>query len=364
MMAVLAIDFGLIYLTRVQLQSAADAAAIAGAAALIEGDEQLAETRAITIAGENQAWRDGLETVGIGADDVTFPTSTRCRVTTHRTQGTGDALRTFFVGVLGAQRLANVTAVATAEAIDVCGTTCLKPWSVPDRWDDVNGNGEYDYGDPYTDLNGNDQWDPGEPFDDQNGNGVYDGPEPYDPLGTGYLPPADVGTPIQLKIGQPQDAITPGFFFAVDFPPLNSPQGTPETGASVYNWTIENCSPYTIRVGDHLQIEPGNMTGPTKDGAQHLIDQDPGAYWDSQSNSIEGSSYGTSPRLIKLAFFDPQALPPSGRNHVVVSKLGAFFLEDVAPNGTVTGRFMDLVTAGEDCGPNPGGLLYSVKLVE
>ena len=117
-----------------------------------------------------------------------------------------------------------------------------------------------------------------------------------------------------------------------------------------------------ISVGDWLQIEPGNMRGPTKQGVNDLIAQDPGAFWSNATQTVEGSAYGTSPRVIKIALFDPLATPASGRNHVVISKLGAFFLESVDNQSTVTGRFMDETTTGQPCDPNDPALLYGLNL--
>jgi hypothetical protein len=364
--SVLTLDIGMILMTKIQLQNAADAAALAGVSALADGGGQaLARSRAIAVAGENRAWQNGLDPVVIEDADVTFPSATRCRVRTHRTRETGDPLRTFFIGVLdaGSDRLAESNAVAEAEFFNVCGSSCFKPWSVPDRWDDVNMNGEFDYAEPFTDSNANGQWDAGEAFEDGNGNTVWDPDEPYDPQTTGYLPPADVGLRITLKTGQPHDAIVPGFFYAVDLPPLHDPAGEPETGGDKYREHIAECAPYTIMLGDSLQVEPGNMVGPTKQGVRDLIDQDPGATWDPNTKSVVGSAYGLSPRVVKIAFFDPRFTPKSGRNYVVVSKLGGFFLESVNGQSDVTGVFMGLTTPGEPCQGGEPTFLISLHLV-
>ena len=34
------------------------------------------------------------------------------------------------------------------------------------------------------------------------------------------------------------------------------------------------------------------MSGPTISGAELLIAQDPGAYWDTATNKVKGSAYG------------------------------------------------------------------------
>jgi hypothetical protein len=167
-----------------------------------------------------------MEPVVIADNDVTFPNARRCRVTTHRTHATGDPLRTFFVRVLdaGNDRLADVTAVAEAEYYFVCGTDCVKPWSVPDRWDDTDGDGEYD-GRPFDGLNGNGLYDQGEAFTDHNRNGQWDDGEPTIRSGPA-ISARRCRAQVELKIGNPQDVITPGFH-AVCLPPLHSPFGGP-----------------------------------------------------------------------------------------------------------------------------------------
>jgi hypothetical protein len=73
-----------------------------------------------------------------------------------------------------------------------------------------------------------------------------------------------------------------------------------------------------------LQIEPGNMAGPTKQGASDLIDLDPGAHWSSSKKSVVGSAYGVSPRTVIVPIFEPTTAPMSGRTEVKVTKMGAF----------------------------------------
>lgn len=336
--AALTIDGAMMMTTKNQLQAAADAAALAAASGLVEGSQATATDRAIAIASSNLAELDIKRPVIITAADVTFPTPTTVRVQTHRTQGTGDALVAYFLkfGDPNSNNRTDVTAHAVAEYYDVCGSECLKPWSIPDRWGDSNGNNRYDAG------------------------------EPYDPIGTGYQAPGDVGTNIVLKVGNPSQAIAPGQFFPVDLPSLDCNCGvTPQTGGADYRWNIANCNTYVVDVGDRLQVEPGNMVGPTKAGVQELVDRDPGAYWDGQNQTVAGSAYGKSPRIILVAFFDPTSPPTSGRNWVRVTKVGAFFIEGVQPNGDVTGRFIKATVDGEKCAvQNPGTFLKGITLVE
>jgi hypothetical protein len=119
-----------------------------------------------------------------------------------------------------------------------------------------------------------------------------------------------------------------------------------------------------IEPGDRLQLEPGNMVGPTMHGMEDLISLDPGAHWDSATKTIQNSAFGASPRIGIVPFFDPTLPPASGRNWVTVVKLGAFFIEEVQ-GGDVTGRFMQITTGGVPCGHGLGNsLVKGIVLVE
>lgn len=336
--AVLAIDGAILMATRTQLHNAADAAALAGATGLIDGDQTVATERAIDFAAYNEAFQNTSQPVIIDASDVSFPQPDVIRVQTHRTSATGDPLRTFFMKVINpaSDNTADMTAVAAARIYDVCASRCLKPWAIPDRHEDLDGNGV---------------WDPG---------------EAYDPDVTGYRAPIDVGASVILKVGDSHTTIEPGIFYPIDFPPLNNPDGEkPLTGGSWYREWIAGCSPYVVGIGDELQLEPGNMVGPTTHGMEDLIAQDPGAYWDGSAGTVKGSAYGVSPRVGLVPMFDPQLPPTSGRNYVTVTKIGAFFIESVGPGSQVQGRFMELTTVGRPCGGGLGtGLVKGIVLVE
>jgi len=169
--AVLVIDGAMLMTTKNQLQAAADAAALAGASGLVEGSEATATDRAIRFASYNVAVQDTRRPVIISEDDITFPEAKMIRVRTHRTEATGDPLRTYFMRIVntGSANVTDVSAIAAARFFDVCEADCIKPWAIPDRWDDVNGNGALEPG------------------------------ELYDPDITGYSAPGDVGASIILK---------------------------------------------------------------------------------------------------------------------------------------------------------------------
>lgn len=336
--AVLVIDGAMLMTTKNQLQAAADAAALAGATGLIEGSQATATDRAIRFASYNEAVQDIRRPVTITAADVVFPEAKVIRVRTHRTAATGDALRTNFMRIVnfGSDNMTDISAVAAARTFDVCGSDCVKPWAIPDRWDDVNGNGALEPG------------------------------ELYDPDITGFQAPGDVGASIVLKVGNPQQTMAAGQFYPINLPPLDCECGEdPQTGADQYRWNIANCNAFTVEPGDRLQLEPGNMVGPTSQGMQDLIDADPNAYWDDNENTIKGSDWGLSPRIALVPFFDPTTPPQSGRDWVRVVKIGAFFLETVGPGSQVNGRFIKVTVGGTPCaGNDESSFLKGIALVE
>lgn len=332
--AVLAVDGAIVMASKTQLQAAADAAALAGASGLLTGSQDEAIDRAIAFAASNTAVEESRTPVVITAEDVTFPEPDVCRVRTHRTVATGDPVRTYFMRVLvPGSKTADMTAVAAAQAFDVCGSKCIKPWVIPDRWADADSDGVAD---------------PGE----------------YDPDATGYQAPQDVGVQIVLKVGNPHQTIAPGIFYPVDFPPLDKYGIKPYTGGDKYREWIADCSPWMIEPGDNLQLEPGNMVGPTRQGMDDLIAQDPGAYWDPSTKTIANSTVAQSPRIGLVPFFDPTLPPTSGRNYVTVVKLGAFFIESM-DGQNVTGRFIQITTPGVPCGDGLGNsLVKGLALIE
>jgi len=122
-----------------------------------------------------------------------------------------------------------------------------------------------------------------------------------------------------------------------------------------------------VEPGDQLQTEPGNKVGPTKQGVQELIAEDPGAYWDAGSKSIKGSAYKDpllSPRVALIPFYDPLYPPTSGRSYVTVKHLGAVFIQGLDGKGNITGRFLKAVPyAPKDTGAG-NGMLAVARLIQ
>jgi len=228
----------------------------------------------------------------------------------------------------------DVSACATAEIANAQFANCLKPWALPDAFDDINANGEYDPGEYYE-------------------AGVTS-------YGTDYRSNGfDVGMELIVKQASPSDAIAPGQFFPIDLP---IPDG-PDAGGDNYRENIYTCNASEVAIGDLLMTENGNMIGPTKQGVEELISYDPNAFWNDVTGSVANSAYGAggSPRIIRIPFFDPGFPPTSGKQEVQVTNIASLFLEGIDNNGVVHTRIM-LATGSTPGGEN--GALQFVRLVE
>lgn len=343
--AVLAIDMSLIQLAKTQLQNAADAGALAAAIqyGVTNGDQVAATNEAIRIAGLNEAIQTTQQGVVINAGDVTFPSAIRARVQTHRTIATNDPVKLYFMRILSSNydNVGNMRASAVAQVTPIGATNCLKPWMFPDRWNDLDKDS---------------LWDPG---------------EPYDPATTGYRVPEDVGVRITLKYQTGGATPRMGWYQPIRFGPVN--RGGPNcNGADCYRTFISECEPYMVQVGDTMEFEMGNMVGPTRQGWNNLVALDPNAYFDASTGTVKGSAYPTSPRLIKVAMYDPTVGVITGgaggaSKYTQVSKIAYLFIEGPPGVGNtvpVTARFMRYTSTGDPCAECPNGFLFTARLVE
>jgi hypothetical protein len=326
----LAVDIGMLFATRGEAQRVADAAALAGAGAFLECYDcawtaDVAVDHAVEYGALNTVRDEGVE---ILPEDVEVDMGThRVTVTVRRTADRGSAVATWFARVFGVEEV-DVAARATAEASPAGAAICLKPFTVPDAWDDEDDDGAYDNGELYdqTDTGYGSDWRDGQPSH----NGV-------DPNGTTYAD--DFGRPIVIKEGKPQEAIVSSWFFPWDIPRVN---GDPPVGADRYRWNIANCNTSIVQLGEEYDVENGNMTGPTKQGIEDLLAKDRNAEWDVDADSVVGSAYQpwkASPRVVKIPLFDPTRQVNPGKKPIVFNNFTDFWIEGMQGKDVI-GRFL------------------------
>ena len=157
-------DYGVMWVSRGQAQTSADAGALSGAISLAfdsATDQNAARAKAIALARQNRVWAQAPD---ITNADVTFPPcppgapglpDTCIKVDVFRNQRAGgNPLPVFFSRLVGLTNQ-GVRATATAQIITGDTTDCLKPWAILDRWDEYNAatNGaEAEYPNPDPDF--------------------------------------------------------------------------------------------------------------------------------------------------------------------------------------------------------------------
>jgi Flp pilus assembly protein TadG len=292
-MATFVVDFGMFWVARQQAQNAADAAAYAGAIALANDssgdltDNGAAKQSALAIAALNLVWGEAPRVV---AGDITFPAcpgdgTDRCvRVAVYRNNARGNPLPTVFGRLVGLTTQ-DVQAVATAEVRPGNINKCLKPWAIPDRWDEHSApaNSTFDKAtDFYT-------------------------PPAANSTGTGFQLNRDLGAALTLHQGCASTvagcpAAQPGFFLPIKLSSI--------CAGSTYQNAIVGCTACAgvpvdvLGVNDQPQFLPGPTAVPTQNGATALITSDPGAYYDPTTQKVKGSAFVESPRIVALPTYD------------------------------------------------------------
>jgi len=383
------IDYGVMWVARRQAQNAADAAAMAGAISLgfVNMDDQaLARQSALDVAAQNAVWGEAPD---VTPGDVTFPVcppgspgagSDACiRVNVFRNQRAGGSpLPTFFSRLVGINEQ-GVRATATAEVLFGDSTDCVKPFAIADKWLELrNDQGEVGWSEEdsferYV-PNGGNRGQLLNPADYYEAPGAPGGQ--YGPYGTGFtrestaLGGSDYGRPIVLKAGLPNQAIAPGWFHPVVINPDEGP------GGANYRDNIATCDPTVIGEGTVLQVEPGNMIGPTGQGIRDLIAQDPGAHWDTSLNDGQGGIAGgcmaapanpcaLSPRLVAIPVFNPDiydAGRASGRIDITVVKVLGFFIQGMVDGNDVLGYLTTYPTAPRSGTSDTPGAAFVVSI--
>ena len=307
----LGIDVAKLNATRSQLQNAADAAALAGASAIDPASGVIDATSAVTRAQQtcslNQAFVDREASVALDPADVVVGSHT-CKVTVRR-EG-ANSIVTHFAQVLGIKTLemaATATAKAdTAHAVD-CGILPLTaaPFS----------GQQFQYGQDYV-LK--------DPDATGYGNGWY----------------GEVQLPACLTSGPCA--------------------GMPASGAASYGCLLRYGYCCEVKVGETLNKQTGNMSGPNREGIRYRFEHD--------TVRDEGVSYadyaaagGNGQRLVTVP------ITQDGGATVTVTGFANFFLKNVpgtGGNSVIIGEFVHATVPGVGNGGGAGPFVYTLRLIQ
>jgi hypothetical protein len=349
----LALDVGNLMVARSQAQSAADSGALAGAVAMAFNDfnDHSAGGPAVQnaiVAATHYNNRVVNTTVSVIPADVTFPAADKIKVIVNRTSARGNPVATFLGPMVGIPTV-DVGATATAQVAPANAETCVKPFMIPDRWQE-NQTGP---------------WDPTDTYDryDNHGNLIAN-PDLYIPAGqpgyTGYTVARDKGLQLTIRAGTGAN-IEPTMYYSWKMPG--------DTGGNFYRDNISGCNTSIVHPGDPMIQEPGNMVGPTNQGIDDLIALDPNAHWDTSCSCVKGSAFGTSPRVAPIPLYDPEYYADGKKNgrtaDFKVANWMGFFIEGRNGNN-VTGRITPITGIMDpNGGPAPAGSFpISIRLVQ
>jgi Flp pilus assembly protein TadG len=346
--SMLAIDVGMLMTARNQAQNSADAGALAGATALAFDNwtDRTPTGPAVTyaIAG-SQANAVMSGQVSVGSADVEFPNDpvtgdpNRVKVTVYRSASRGNPVSTLVAQYFGI-RTANIMATATAEAAAANAMTCVKPFTIPDKWSEKNPMTKpWDSSDTFARYyqTGNKKgqlMSPADVYVPQYTNGAPNAGY------TGYNTEANRGAQLVLRASTGTN-INPSFYFSLAM--------TGDTGGDDYRWNIGNCNHTIYHWGDPLVQEPGDKAGPTIQGIEDLIAQDPGAYWEtSPCNCVKNSAFPErkSPRIFPIPLYDPDYRDAGTANGRTASLITAnwigYFVERIQGSSDIYGRIIPI----------------------
>jgi hypothetical protein len=419
-MVALAVDVGMLMKVRTDAQRAADAAALAGAQDFLNpslpNQKDVALKHALNYAAQNYVGWKYVDTsspivtdsgsVYVGNSPEAYvqviPAEYKVRVFIRRA-----TTATWFGHMLGID-FVPITVKAAAQAVNAGTGKCVKPFAIPDAWQDPND--DINPANRLPDISGQQGKKGGENWQWDNGDTYSRYEDPNNPnssqwtgLGSGWrnnnyygsdathtLYWDDYGRPITIKITNPQ-AGTPSFFypFVMPYDSSNSQAyggQSPGPGANWYQWNIGHCNPAGVSVGTNYSLpnKPGDMVGPTAHGIDSLIAQDPSACWAPSPNpnhtgwtggavkKLVGSSctgdyagWENSARVIMVPLFSPTQMT-QGRTQLSFNNLALVFLEGFQDNShsSVIARFMYFAESTGPLGPVTGSLIKKLQLVE
>ena len=348
----LAVDVGMFMTARSQAQTSADAGALAGAVALAFDDFNNrtpagpAVQSAIAAALGNQVMRGA---VSVEPGDVTFPAApsgefNRVRVDVYRTGERNNSIGTLIGPIFGVPTV-EIIAMATAEAAPANAMTCVKPFTIPDRWveNSIPKNDTFErYDNKGVLLPNADEYIP-----------------PDQPGYVGYDSIADKGTPLMIRAGTGNN-IEPSMYWSWKMPQ--------DVGGDFYRENIATCNQAVFGYKSMMQPEPGAMSGPTGDGIDDLIAQDPNARWDEGQKKVITDLHPT-PRIFPIPLYDPdfyQSGKANGRDASLrMANWVGFFVESRNGNN-VFGRIVPILgVIDPNAGPAPAGTFpRAIRLVQ
>jgi hypothetical protein len=337
-MAAMAVDLGVLYASKASAQTAADAAALAGAFTFLTPSNPQPTTAvddAVALAGANSILG---QPVAITAGDVTVDTANQLvTVTVPRTGANG--IPAFFLRIFGVSET-DVVAHASAQASPVAtGSYCLRPIFVPNTILSSETPAQA-CTDGQTILGANGQISP-------------------------WLQanPQLMGTLQTIRPTSPSGALAPSQYYSLDF--SNGSGGGASTYACALASPLASCgiAPSVAACGTSYPTENGDMKGPTQTGIGNLLGSSPDSYLAPGAYQHgNGTVTDTSSQLIVAPVWDDCCSGcqiGSGGGNVTIIGFSNWFIEGLDNGGTdpgVVANFINAAGCGAGGGGNGGGV--------
>jgi hypothetical protein len=336
----ISVDIGMLFSARAETRRATDAAVLAAVSAFYDasgsGAITLATERALEYAQMNM-----VRGASVTADQVTVDADTIEKIMAITVSV---RVPTIFARIFGTD---SVTVSSTAKASLMATSTveCLKPFALPDAWDDDDGDGYYDsseYYDPAVTGYGS----------------VYRNDD-----GTGYI--NDMGREITLQGGAQDKSVTGGYFLL----DLNNDGSVNTNIRNMINDTT--CAYSKWNFGDGVPaVEPGNKVGQVRQGIDSLIVLDPDLVWDTDQNTYTGSSRTTwqsSPRVVTAMVYDPRYPLSSTNSSLVIKGFAGLYLigtANVKGTAVIYARLASVRGAPQSCDSTCANLATVVRIIQ
>jgi hypothetical protein len=335
------VDMGTVLSSRTQLQRGADAAALAGAYVFLQNSnatETMAQDRAKAVLASNKDMGTTIDTTTGVTVSVKCPSCTttstinQVTVTVQRTEST------IFGKIFDITGIADQVTATAETGTSASGSSCVKPWFVPNTVADTSDT----------------------PCDATTGGYVLlskSGSEwQRTTFGTNNL-----GVQLPVKAQDPKNALQPGQFFEIDMSKYSA-----NGGAKTYANAISGCNTYQFTCQNSYDTLSGNKMGPTAQGVCSLITGDKNCNGTAdayvgvgQYNWGDGSGiHDTSKALVfapivdlnSVTGFCPTNTLPSG-SAVPVVGFAQIFIESADKSAdTLTVRVVNIF----GCGPAGG----------
>jgi hypothetical protein len=312
-------DFSRIYAQKNELQTAADAASLAGVIELLSQPDSVVNS-AISIGQRNQVLK---KTITVFPGDVecgtwndaaaTYaPSGAPCAITDNAVRAaTRDSANWVFpvlVGATGKQ----LTTSAIAWAAFVGRTSCVKPIAM--RYEMLTQTLDPTNPDPLRDLT------------------------PYDLQQLASLPVASLTFTLHLGTGSPTD---PGNYGSLSFPRTQSGMGGP--GMESWANNFAGCYDGLLGAGDIVHTQPGVGLGKVREGVIDFCSP-PGLTNGRWGNCMDATGTTVGRLMVVPLWYTADMV--SGNTSVTIRGLVSFLLDHLTDSGDIIGHFVSVPAGG------------------